>query len=57
MKTQAQILSEVPFFQACNDADQIAVRIKHVGEDAIWKFEDGSMLTSHVARNEVEVLD
>ncbi len=57
MKTQAQILTEVPFFQACNDADQIAVKVKYIGEDAIWKFEDGSKLTSHVSRNEVEVLD
>lgn len=56
MPTQAQILSQVPFFQACRDADQLAVRIKRVGEDAIWKFEDGSMLTSHVATNELEVL-
>lgn len=56
-KTQAQILAEIPFFQACSDADSIAVRIKYIGEDSIWKFEDGSILTSHVSRNELEVLN
>jgi hypothetical protein len=54
--TQAEILVQQPFFTACRDADQLAVRIKTVEEDSIWKFEDGSILTSYVSSNELEVL-
>ncbi len=55
-QTIAQEIAQTPFFEACRTADQICTRIKMVGEDAIWKFEDGSKLTSHITTNSLEVL-
>lgn len=49
-KSKAQLISEMPFFQACREADQVAKRVKHVGGDSIWKFHDGSVLTSYTGK-------
>lgn len=56
MKTLAQRINELPFYAAIRDADQLYTKRKIVGHDCIWKFADGSILTSHIDENTTEVL-
>lgn len=56
MKTIAERLHELPFYMACREADQLYALRKNVLGDSIWKFSDGSILTSHTENNTTEVL-
>jgi hypothetical protein len=52
----AEQINQLPFYQACREADQLCVRSKKIEDDTIWKFADGSQLTSYAFENKTEVL-
>lgn len=55
-QTIAEKISKLPFYTACREADQLCIRFKEVDGDCIWKFEDGSQLTSYTDINETIAL-
>ena len=62
MKTCAQKIADLPFFDACHDAQQLYTRTADFArsalrDDQLWQFPDGSLLESYSARNEMLVVE
>lgn len=54
--TIAERIKDLPFYTACREADQLCIKSKTIENDTIWRFTDGSQLTSYMDENRLEIL-